>query len=996
MAKRVRAKEKRLSAKIQVGCSHEVATVPFVPAPGLLYRKFKAMKENGVTDVMMCWYFGNYPGIMNKAAGYLAYEDFDKEDEVSFLNRLAHDDWGCESQRVVRVWQALADGYRDYPMSNCFQYYGPVHAGVAWPLYPEVVARSLEPTWEPYRNMSGDVIGECLENHTIDEALALLKSSTEKFDSVNDDIDLLMKRFAGNKERENDLRVMRALMIQFAAAREVLAFYVARRNRDIAGMRASLMKSRSLTEQMLPLAEADSRLGFHSEAESHLYHPDLLKWRLTALDKAECRLKDIERIVDAGKPWPLSEVESAAPQFPMRVDDDGVRFVEGNVPKSGDVSVVIFDRTFAAWPVTFTVRADDRGFFSLKLPTGLDAGWVRIEQGKYRWPALPEAPKRLRLGNVMADRFGRLVVESGKDSWNRHAAESLFARWCEGLYASQIRNDGRKETDGAFLCPACGFLHGRDGDAVYPLVRMWVRTGEKRWLDSAHRVVDWTERNYTRKGGCYVNNLKSSWLYTSVFSQIALGRTLSRYGKSLPKTTQEKWRNIFDRLTNWAFEYFKREPKPNINYRAAYCEAMALAWKLSGNEKFRRSAEDMAHNTIMRCFTKDGFLYGEGRPLDGKSPVRGLYFVDIGYNLEESLPALAAAAELLEDEILAAKVKESAKAHAEFLLPDGAIDNAAGSRSVKWTYYGSRTSDGVLPLWAWCARNGVSWGVRAVDRTLGLLTRCTGEDNLLMGGLDYALADEPSCVHHTFTHVKALAELLEEGAPECVAAAMLPREIEYGLRHIDALDVDLVSIGPWRMTFSANDAPKGDRRAMTGGGAPVVVWHQNRGLIAAGTMAKFYWIEAHNMQGQRHDLIERSLTPRIEADKESGEFSNISDAGVKVVSRFADDVFESETSGVLTSWNPNEIITNGSYKVVYKVTRDAFLINAYSDVPHKFVFPVRKAAMEGVNEKASAEWSIEHTQRGGDAFSTIGGFLMRYRTIPSDRNGCSRVCIYFP
>ena len=149
------------------------------------------------------------------------------------------------------------------------------------------------------------------------------------------------------------------------------------------------------------------------------------------------------------------------------------------------------------------------------------------------------------------------------------------------------------------------------------------------------------------------------------------------------------------------------------------------------------------------------------------------------------------AAEMLGDERLAKQVEISAKAHAEFLLPDGAIDNAAGSRSVKWTYYGSRTSDGALPLWAWCARRGIAWGVRAIDRTLSLLIRCTGEDNLLMGGPDYAVANEPSCVHHTFTHVKSLAELLEEGAPECVSPTLLPREVEYGHRHIDALDVDL-------------------------------------------------------------------------------------------------------------------------------------------------------------------------------------------------------------
>ena len=991
MARRVRAKETRLSAKIQVGCSHEVATVPFVPAPGLLYRKFKAMKGLGVTDVMMCWYFGNYPGIMNKAAGFLAYEDFEAEDENAFLLRLAADDWGGESSRVVRVWQAIAEGYRNYPMSNCFQYYGPVHAGVVWPLYPDISAKPLEPTWEPYRNLSGDVIGECLENHTLDEALALLKQATDRFDSVRGDIDSLAQTFSGNREREGDVRVIRALAIQFAAAREVLAFYAARRDRNLSGMCAALSESRRLTREMLPLAEADSRLGFHSEAESHLYHPALLKWRLAALDHAERRLAEIRRIVEDGGEWPLSEFECAAPTFPLRVDADGNRFIEGKVPQSGNVSVTLFDRAFAAWPVTLSASADKDGAFSIRIPKELDAGWVRIEQGRYRWPALPEAPNRLRLGRNRADRFGRLVKETGKDSWSRSAAESLFERWCEGLYAVQIREGGRPETQGALVCPACGFLHGRAGDSVYPFVRMWVRTGEKRWLDAAQDVVDWTERNFVREGGCYVNDQQSSWLYTNVFSQIAIGRTLRRYGAVLPRDTVDRWRRIFDRLTVWTLDYFRRPPGPNINYLAAYCEALALAWRISGEEKFREAARRMAHDVVLKCFTEDGFLFGEGRPIDGRSAVRGLHFVDIGYNLEESLPALAAAADLLGDETLAKQVERSAKAHAEFLLPDGAIDNASGSRAVKWTYYGSRTSDGALPLWAWCARRGVPWGVRAVDRTLGLLSRCTGSDNLLSGGLDYASAGEPPCVHHTFTHVKALAELLEEGAPDCVSAAELPREIEYGHRHIDALDVDLVSIGPWRVTFSANDNPKGDRRAMVGGGAPVVIWHKDCGLVAAGTMSKFYWIEAHNMQGQRHDLTERSLAPRIEVPSEHGAFSNLNDARVKVTAHFTDGVFESETTGTLTSWNPGKLLTNGLYRIAYKVTRKSLSIETFADVPYRFVFPVRSVAADGLCEETSANWSLESTARQGAAFSTVGGFLMRYRSISPDDDGRCRV-----
>ena len=78
----------RLGAKIQVGCSHECATLPYVPAPGLLYRKYREMRAAGCSAVMQCWYFGNYPGVMNRAAGELAFSDF-SEGESQFLERLA-------------------------------------------------------------------------------------------------------------------------------------------------------------------------------------------------------------------------------------------------------------------------------------------------------------------------------------------------------------------------------------------------------------------------------------------------------------------------------------------------------------------------------------------------------------------------------------------------------------------------------------------------------------------------------------------------------------------------------------------------------------------------------------------------------------------------------------------------------------------------------------------------------------------------------------------
>ena len=42
-------------------------------------------------------------------------------------------------------------------------------------------------------------------------------------------------------------------------------------------------------------------------------------------------------------------------------------------------------------------------------------------------------------------------------------------------------------------------------------------------------------------------------------------------------------------------------------------------------------------------------------------------------------------------------VATSLRAHLEFMLPDGAWDNSWGTRNYKWTYWGSRTSDGTVP-----------------------------------------------------------------------------------------------------------------------------------------------------------------------------------------------------------------------------------------------------------------------------------------------------------
>ena len=272
-----------LSAKIQVGCSHEVATVPFVPVPGLLYRKYREMKLCGVSSVMQCWYFGNYPGLMNRAAGMLAREDFANSDEDDFLVRLARPEWGEKAPAVTAAWKMLGDAYENYPLDNMMQYYGPMHSGVIWPLFPEIALKPLAPTWKPDFGYSGDVIGECLGNHTLEEAVILTRRMADGWEKG-----LKLWQSCGSHP---DIGVAEALSIQFRSASDILNFYLLR-EKLIAGIRPAatldameeiVRREIGNSERLIPLCKADSRLGFHSEAESHQYDPDRLHWRISQL-----------------------------------------------------------------------------------------------------------------------------------------------------------------------------------------------------------------------------------------------------------------------------------------------------------------------------------------------------------------------------------------------------------------------------------------------------------------------------------------------------------------------------------------------------------------------------------------------------------------------------------------------------------------------------------------------------------------------------------------
>ena len=467
----------RIGAKIQVGNSHEVATVPFVPVPGLLYRKYKAMKAAGVSTVLQCWYFGNYPGIMNKAAGELSFDEI-TDDEETFLKKLAAPYWKEDAAKVADIWKKFSDAYAEYPLSNDMQYYGPFHAGPAWPLYADVRLLPLGRTWKPQDDPSGDTIGEALENHTIEEAAILAERMAKGVRIRNADgkdvLDELAERWKGDFERMRDIGVMKALECQFTSGRNIFMFYVARARAlyesrvrgNAAAALASIMEmdrlvsaEEEVSSTLLPLAKDDSRLGFHSEAEAHQYHPAKLEWRLGELKETHRKIAEIAEALKAGRPYPESDFEKGAPKcrtgewmafkggrsFRLTDEPNGDFTVEVRFPKGGSVRMDTIDAAGVSWYKGVTVASTGKvtpidwrnrvspdheviassvrkegGATVVKFTLSALAwggnearrpGWVQFSDGSSPlWPDLKRTKEyRLNLGGLYANLFGRIV-----------------------------------------------------------------------------------------------------------------------------------------------------------------------------------------------------------------------------------------------------------------------------------------------------------------------------------------------------------------------------------------------------------------------------------------------------------------------------------------------------------------------------------------------------------------------------------------------------------
>lgn len=293
-------------AKLQVNATHELATVPNIPAVGTLYEKVAAARAAGVRGVLASWLFAISPTLNSFATGRLLAHDGPLPPRDTFLRTLARDYFGSatgdgEVAQVVDAWNRFGDAMRRFPSTIAFLYRAPTNYAPAYPWTVERAHTPMARSWtsEPW----GDDLEQAATPFTLAEiatllgdvatvwetgmvsyrrALASLAAPAALVSPVSPVSPALATEPQVHARQELDVAEACGLFFRSCAGRYAFAAAVARQA-PATELRAIIQEEVATCEAVLPLVRRDGRIGWQDDTRRQIVSPAAVEAKLAGL-----------------------------------------------------------------------------------------------------------------------------------------------------------------------------------------------------------------------------------------------------------------------------------------------------------------------------------------------------------------------------------------------------------------------------------------------------------------------------------------------------------------------------------------------------------------------------------------------------------------------------------------------------------------------------------------------------------------------------------------
>ena len=270
-------------AKLQLGTTHELATVPNLPLIPSLFDKLRSIDELGIDGLMCSWNFGNTATLNTAAFGMFVDRADLRRDKDGFLRALASEYFGAvDCRKILDAWRSFCDAFGQYPFTIKMLYFSPMNYAVAYPLRLSYKDRPMGPAWIPHSPW-GDRLEDCLGPFTIEQVCQCFEKMAGLW---NRGLELYASALGDMKNRHQaeELSCAKLIGCHLAAMRNIFDFHEWRRGKmRESGLRAPcrLLADEQALELIrrhiracraaLRLSRLDSRLGYHQEPHAYLY-----------------------------------------------------------------------------------------------------------------------------------------------------------------------------------------------------------------------------------------------------------------------------------------------------------------------------------------------------------------------------------------------------------------------------------------------------------------------------------------------------------------------------------------------------------------------------------------------------------------------------------------------------------------------------------------------------------------------------------------------------
>lgn len=154
-----------IAAKMQINCSWECSTTPYIPVYRTLYKHLEVLAGESVDHIMLSWTLGGYPSPSIRMVSETFF--IENNNDVINFDKAMHLVYGENAEKLKCATDKFCEAFSEFPFNFWLLYKGPQNGGISNILYHKPTSYNATMTCFSYDDVEGwrsDYPADILEN----------------------------------------------------------------------------------------------------------------------------------------------------------------------------------------------------------------------------------------------------------------------------------------------------------------------------------------------------------------------------------------------------------------------------------------------------------------------------------------------------------------------------------------------------------------------------------------------------------------------------------------------------------------------------------------------------------------------------------------------------------------------------------------------------------------------------------------------------------------